>query len=303
VYFDSVSNIQVTASTIEVTCSATKTGVENSYVITQINGVGGGTGTFGGEVASYAGHSTGSSQNGHVSGIITSTADANGYSITKNSNNNWPDNVLDMRAQTVGGIATPYGLLALYTTPSLGLQNAVDAASSGDTIIAGPGTYRENVVIDKSLDLSGAGSGNTIVDGGRGSGGPSGRVFEISPSGATVTLSGMKIQNGFALWDWGGGIYNSGSLTINDAIISGNIGQAGGGGIFNSGTLTMNGGKITGNAGMVGGGIYNSGFLTINGATILGNHAAMSGGGVANCGTLTLTDTIISGNTPDDVFP
>jgi len=45
------------------------------------------------------------------------------------------------------------------------IQWAVDNASEGDTIYVQSGTYYEHVVIDKTISLVGAGSGNTTIDG------------------------------------------------------------------------------------------------------------------------------------------
>ena len=51
-----------------------------------------------------------------------------------------------------------------------------------------------------------------------------------------------------------------------------------GGGIFNTGTLTINNSTISGNTAAAlmptGGGIYNGGTLTINNSTISGNSAS-----------------------------
>jgi parallel beta-helix repeat protein len=44
------------------------------------------------------------------------------------------------------------------------VQDAVNAAASGDTIKVAPGTYAEDVVIGKSLSLIGHGSAETIID-------------------------------------------------------------------------------------------------------------------------------------------
>ncbi len=43
------------------------------------------------------------------------------------------------------------------------IQAAVDAAANGDVIDVAAGTYVENVVVDKSVTIAGAGVGNTIV--------------------------------------------------------------------------------------------------------------------------------------------
>src|SRR5205814_6872664 len=47
------------------------------------------------------------------------------------------------------------------------IQDAINAAQSGDTVIILPGRYREVLTIPTSLSLWGSGTGATTVDGGR----------------------------------------------------------------------------------------------------------------------------------------
>ncbi len=113
----------------------------------------------------------------------------------------------------------------------------------------------------------------------------------------------------------GGGIFNSGTLTVTGSTLSGNeatggggfhaIGTAGaGGGIYNAGTLTITGSALSGNAATggsssghgdgSGGGIFNTGGLMVTGSTLSSNAAhgasgvlasgAGSGGGIFNTG-------------------
>ncbi|HKQ33520.1 MAG TPA: hypothetical protein VJV40_09945, partial [Thermodesulfobacteriota bacterium] len=59
------------------------------------------------------------------------------------------------------------------------ITEAVNAASPGDTISVGAGTYRERLVIDKTLSLIGV--GNPVIDGGG-----TGSVVEIKASGCVI---------------------------------------------------------------------------------------------------------------------
>lgn len=84
-----------------------------------------------------------------------------------------------------------------------GIQAAVNAASPGDTIIVYSGTYRENVVVDKQLNLAGedTGRGKPVVDADR--------------AGSAILLSGGNINVfGFALT--GSSYDNAGIKVVSD---------------------------------------------------------------------------------------
>jgi len=113
------------------------------------------------------------------------------------------------------------------------IQRAVDAAKPGAVILIGPGTFFENIVVNKhSVSLVGVSAEETTVDGGF-----RGPVFVLGPqnSGAgpgqiSVTLTGMTITHGHGVN--GGGIeQNVSSLQLADCIITSNVATQSGGGI------------------------------------------------------------------------
>jgi len=62
------------------------------------------------------------------------------------------------------------------------IQEAVDSAGKGDTIYVWAGTYSENVVVDKTLNLMGNNSASTVIDGGE-----NGDVMRITADSCEVT--------------------------------------------------------------------------------------------------------------------
>jgi len=198
------------------------------------------------------------------------------------------------------------------------IGRAISLASSGESIMVAAATYTENLTISFSLNVIGSGAGTTIIDGGR-----VGRVVTIPHSNVQVNLANVTIRNGLGRAN-GGGIYNSGTLTIIDSVVSGNevvppncglisCGVSGGG-ISNVGTLTVNNSTVIGNtayesgsrAFAFGGGISNTngGMVTINGSTVSQNSVRIKflssqadGGGIYNGGTVTISNSTITGNT------
>ncbi|MBN1908212.1 MAG: Ig-like domain-containing protein, partial [Pirellulales bacterium] len=127
------------------------------------------------------------------------------------------------------------------------------------------------------------------------------RVFRIRV-GAAVLLSGVTITGGLA--DEGGGIYNSGSLTVVNSALSGNSAYREGGAICSFGSSSMlmvvNSTLSYNSAAGSGGGIFNYGTMTVACSTLTDNSAKgfyySYGGGICNNGTLTVTNSMLLGN-------
>ena len=68
------------------------------------------------------------------------------------------------------------------------IQEAINAASDGDTILVKAGIYYEHVVVNKTVSLLGEDVGTTIVDGNK-----TGNVFAIDRD--SVNIAGFTVQN------------------------------------------------------------------------------------------------------------
>ncbi len=186
------------------------------------------------------------------------------------------------------------------------LRGAIASAASGDTInfnlhLPATITVATPLTLGPNVTIVGPGAANLVIDGGN-----SVVVFIIhAPTSATI--SGVAIEHGSS--QLGGGIYNSGTLTLTGGVVTLNGGSTHfGGGIFNSGTLTLIDSTVATNsaspsAGAAeGGGIYNSGTLSLMNSTVFNNQVGNIGpsgvgGGICNDnGILTVTNSTVSGN-------
>ena len=184
------------------------------------------------------------------------------------------------------------------------LRQAIADAAVNDTITFDPGLFDEIIYLDstliltKNVTINGSGSalaisGDSVPPDGIGDG----RVFVVN-SGVFATLNGLIVTKGAIFGDDGGGIYNSGTLTITNSTLSNNSADNGGG-IYNAsvGTLTITNSTLFSNSATNdGGGIYTNGTLTVTNSTLSGNSATNASGGIHNNGELTVTGSTFSGN-------
>ncbi len=129
------------------------------------------------------------------------------------------------------------------------------------------------------------------------------RVMDVNV-GMTVNLTALTIANGLSTD--GGGIFNSGTLTVTNSTFSGNRATSNGGGIYNGagGTVTVINSTFSGNAAgndvlASGGGFFNLGTLTVMNSTFSNNTARFYGSGGYNGGTLTVTGSTFVTNSSD----
>lgn len=202
--------------------------------------------------------------------------------------------------------------VAIDATGKTSLRAAIQEANTlpgADVITLPAGTYsisrggaNEDNAATGDLDIrgvltiNGAGASTTFIDGA-----DLDRIFQVMP-GANVVISGVTIRNGTA--SNAGGVLNSGTLTINDSIIEGNVSAGAansvGGGIGNSnGILNLNRVTVRNNQSEHhGGGLYStSGTVNAVDSNFTGNSSAIDGGGVTIYhGSLSFTGGSISNN-------
>jgi len=178
------------------------------------------------------------------------------------------------------------------------LVNFAPTLTGGQTI-----TLASTLAITQNVVISAAGvtpvtvSGNNAVT-----------VFSFSAAVTSATIDSLTIANGLGnlgSGSDGGGIFNSGTLTLQNSTLSGNGADGDGGGIYNAAgaTLHVQSTTISYNPAVKavngkGGGIFNAGLATLTSSTLTGTTAGSYGGGIYNSptGTLTMTGCTIANN-------
>jgi hypothetical protein len=169
---------------------------------------------------------------------------------------------------------------------------AVNGGTGGDSINVPAGLYTlifGELQLQKNVTIHGAGPAATLIDGDAMS-----RIFNVAAAGVTASIGGLAVENGRVAGTGvaqahGGGILNSGTLTLDDVLVRGNIVLP----ADNTGALPA------------GGGIFNSGALRVSNSAIEGNHATTlplgggipEGAGISNeGGQVEMTDSVLSNN-------
>ena len=138
------------------------------------------------------------------------------------------------------------------------------------------GRFKENLVIERSVSITGVGAGESIIDGLL-----SGRVIHVKQD-AVVILSDLSIVRGQS--NLGGGIYNEGSLSLWRVDVTKNSAAIDGGGLHNVGSATIYESTFRSNTAVdfSGGGLRNEGRMYLTNSTVILNQADFSGGGISN---------------------
>ena len=189
------------------------------------------------------------------------------------------------------------------------IQEGIDAAGDGNTVIVAAGLYPESLTWSgKSFDMEGAGRDVTTVDPSAvvsGLPAPGGRVLAMWDVAGPATIEGFTFTGGSA--DWGGGIrVDRSSIEFTDNAITNNATtNTPGGGMYlaDNPLITLTGNLISDNtSARQGGGVYSTrSTTTFANNTIEDNQANWDGGGLYlyhDTGqTTTLTGNDLLGNT------
>jgi hypothetical protein len=203
-----------------------------------------------------------------------------------------------------GGIANN-GVLTLTSTT---VSENQAGGGGGGVFNAGTMTLNLATIADNQADSAGGilnQGALTVVDttvSGNASVGEAGGLS--NHPGATASLTRTTLEGNNVTSGSGGGIANSGTITLIDTTVSGNQVRWHGGGIFQNGSMVLTNSTISGNTAVYGGGLQNfaPGWLTLTNSTVSGNSATeASGGGIVNEASMSLLSSTVAANSAADI--
>jgi hypothetical protein len=188
---------------------------------------------------------------------------------------------------------TPVAPFISWATAATNIQDAVDAAFAGGTLVVSNGIYQtgsriikgnltNRVAVTKPLTISSVnGAAATVIDGGH--------AMRCLYLGSHISVTGFTIANGTEVN--GAGVYSLDDDVLNDCVIAGNASPADwsmGGGAFGG---TLNHCLLTGNSvGYAGSGASS---CTLNFCLVSNNLHTAYGGGVASA---TMNNCVVISN-------
>ena len=191
--------------------------------------------------------------------------------------------------------------------PGATVQRAGNQADANDEIRVASGTYAEPVNLNKSLTVRGGFTttnwvtpdpdGNPTIIDAQGSG----RVIYV-PGGVVATVSGFHLTGGSSGTD-GAGVYNGGTLVLEDSYIYDNRTFGDGGGVHNASAaadLILRNSRVYSNTAVLLGGGFSieSGTALIEATEVFSNSTVSGGGGIYVAGgALTVRSSLIYSNT------
>ena len=194
------------------------------------------------------------------------------------------------------------------------IQEAINNAVPGDTVVVLPGTYtgtgnRDVSFLSRSITVRSIDPNDsaivaaTMIDcQGTQTDRHQGFLFNKGESAQSI-LAGMTITNAYGYYGGAISCTTNSSPTISKCVFKDNKAVKGGGGLYNvSGSPLVTNCIFIGNSAENGGGLYNSSNARIVNCTFT-NNSTTTGGGIHNqSGALTLTNCILWNNTPSEIY-
>jgi uncharacterized repeat protein (TIGR01451 family) len=178
------------------------------------------------------------------------------------------------------------------------LQECLDNATPGTTLVIQPGTYVTSLTLSKAVSLTGVSSATVILQAL-----PNQRVLTVTGDsvGSYVVIQGLTLEGGQAASSGGGlSLENGAAPVLSSLVLRNNTSTNLGGGVYSAGPLSMTDVALISNTSAYGGGgAYSGDVVTLTSGLVANNQctATVCSGGGLQAGTATVAGSLFSGNT------